>query len=80
MDENIFQRLQGIFREVFMDPTLQISGRTSPKEIPEWDSVAQVNIVLSVEMEFGFRLTTSEVSNIHKVDDLLGIITHHIPA
>ena len=46
--------------------------------MPEWDSVAQVNLVLAVELEFSFRFTTDEITQIRCVGDLLKIIEVHI--
>ena len=70
-------RLQAIFRDVFLDPSICIVPETSPKELSEWDSVAQVNIVLAVELEFNFRFTTNEIVHIRCAGDFLDVIEAH---
>lgn len=67
----IIERLQPIFRDVFDDSNLDITGGMSPKDYPSWDSVGTVRLVLSVEQEFGIRLTTDEVAGIRNVADLV---------
>lgn len=73
-------KLQGIFREFFDDPTLTITAETSPANLPEWDSVAQVHLVLAVESEFDFRFTTDQVAGVRCVGDLLRVIDLHTQA
>jgi acyl carrier protein len=69
--------LQIIFREVFDDPTLQISPELSTGNFPDWDSVAMVQIVLATESQFGMRFTTNEVASIKSVADILRLLEVH---
>jgi acyl carrier protein len=71
---NLLQKLQVIFREYFDDPALVIDAKTSPATLPEWDSVAQVHIVLAIEEAFDLRFTMDEVAGVHCVADLLAIL------
>lgn len=66
--------LQNVFREVFDDARLVITPTTSAADIDDWDSVAQVKLVLAIEAEFGFRLATEEVSSIRTVGGFLNSI------
>ena len=74
MNENNLPRLQRIFREVLDSPDLKISSADSPGDLPGWDSVATVQIVLAVEQEFSIRLSTETVANIKSVADLLAAL------
>ena len=67
-------RLRDIFREVCDDPELEISENTVQEDIPAWDSVITIQIVLAVEAEFNVRLTTDEVAAFHSVRDLLNAV------
>lgn len=69
--------LQEIFREVFDQPGLVIAPDTTPETVEDWDSVAQVKLVLAVEDAFDIRLSTDEVSTIHSVGDFLTSIERH---
>jgi acyl carrier protein len=69
-----FNQLNSIFQEVFDDPDLTVTAETSPDQIADWDSVAQVKLVLTVEEEFGIRFTTDEVAGLHCVGDFIVVL------
>jgi acyl carrier protein len=69
--------LQEIFRQVFDDDTLVVTAETGHSQIPDWDSVAQVKLILSLEEEFNVRFTEDEVSTLHTVGDILAAIEKH---
>jgi len=69
--------LQEIFRQVFDDDGLIVTPDTSRLDVAEWDSVAHVKLILSLEEEFGVRFTEDEVSSIQTVGELLGAIEAH---
>ena len=68
------RRLNSIFQEVFDDPALVIRPETSPADIAEWDSVAQVKLVLAIEEAFDARFTTEEVSDLHCAGDFVAAL------
>lgn len=69
--------VQRIFRDVFDDDSLVISPETTAADVPGWDSVAQVKLLLTVESEFGVRLATAEVQAIRSVGDMLAAVERH---
>ena len=68
------EKLQSIFQDVFDDPSIRLTPELSPATYPDWDSVATVNLVLSVESEFGVRFTTDQVAGIKSVQNLLDVL------
>ena len=57
----IESRLRGIFQRLFhLDPT-KLSGLSSPDSIPGWDSLQHLNVVTSIEQEFGLSLEPDQV-------------------
>lgn len=64
------RRVQAIFREVFDDDQLVVTSTTAAKDIPEWDSLAQVKLLISLEEEFCVQFTTQEVAAMRSVGDL----------
>jgi acyl carrier protein len=69
--------VQDVFRQVFDDDTLTIAADTSRGDVADWDSVAHVKIILSLEEEFAVRFSEDEVSSIQTVGDLLTAIENH---
>ncbi len=70
-------QLNAIFQEVFDDPELAVEPGTSTSDVLDWDSVAQVKLVLTIEESFGIRFTIHETSAIHTVGDFLAAIARH---
>jgi|TARA_B100001013_G_C24278077_1_gene311706 acyl carrier protein len=58
--ESTEQRVYGILSDVFGIPLDKVNSDTSPDNVPEWDSVSHINIVLSLEAEFGIALTPED--------------------
>jgi sugar O-acyltransferase (sialic acid O-acetyltransferase NeuD family) len=61
--EPVPKRLVGIFREIFENPSLTVAHNTSQRDVPEWDSVAHIKLVLAIEQEFGVSFTTEEIAH-----------------
>jgi acyl carrier protein len=66
--------IQDIFREIFLDDSLVVTKDTSPLDIEEWDSLAQIDILAAIESSFNIRFTADEMSSIKDVAALLEIV------
>jgi acyl carrier protein len=64
------QRLQNVFQEVFDDEDLEVTDDISSKTFPNWDSFAQVKLVVGLEEEFDVKFTTDEVASLSSVGEL----------
>lgn len=51
-DEQIIEVITRMFREVFDDESMVITGSTSQEDIEEWDSLSHLRIILLLEKEF----------------------------
>lgn len=71
---NILEKLQGIFREVFDDDTLVVTRETTAADIEDWDSLAQINIIVACETEFKVKFNLNEVSELKNVGDTIDLI------
>jgi acyl carrier protein len=63
-------RVQALFREVFDDDSLVIGDSTSQSNLEGWDSFHQVKLVISVEEEFGVKLSIEEAIGLVSVAKL----------
>ena len=66
--------LTEIFRDVFDSMSLEISTDTGIDDIEDWDSVAQVNLVLAIESTFGIRFSLDQATGINSVGGFISAI------
>jgi acyl carrier protein len=75
MDQDqVMTRLSDLFREVFDDPDLVISASTTADDIPGWDSMTHINLIVGAEQAFGIRFGTAEMEGMHDVGELARLI------
>ena len=70
----VLAKLTEIFRNVFDDEDLIISDLTSANDIDEWDSLAQINIILASEAIFKIRFSPTEIESLKNVGDMINLI------
>ena len=70
-DAEILDRLNGVFRDVFDQPEMTVSPSTTADQVPGWDSLMNVRLFVSTEMEFGTRFHTAEITTLRHVGDLV---------
>lgn len=74
-DENgTLQELQEIIRDIFDDDGLIITENTCAKDIEEWDSIAQMDIVLAVERHFHVKFLPEEIVALKNVGDIASLV------
>lgn len=78
MQQELFNRLQNVFRAVFMDEVLQLNLTTSAKDINIWDSLTHLELIASVEEEFKIKFTFNEVMQFNDVNELLNCISKRL--
>jgi len=61
MDKNR-ELLQEIFRTVFEDDGLTLRDDLSANDVPNWDSLAHINMIIAVEAKFKIKFATAEFS------------------
>ncbi|MDP8212628.1 MAG: acyl carrier protein [Candidatus Zapsychrus exili] len=57
---NIQNKLKEIFQNLFFVNPEDVNDKTSPEDIEQWDSLQHLNLVLSIEEEFGLSITPEE--------------------
>ncbi len=70
----IMEKVQRIFREVFDDDTLVIEDSTNSSDIEDWDSLEHITLVVSMEKEFGLKFDLKEVNELANVGEMVDLI------
>ncbi|MFZ4455008.1 MAG: acyl carrier protein [Bacteroidales bacterium] len=77
-DQTIFDQLQQIFREVFENPTMQLSPTATAHEIENWDSMAHVGLIAAIEEHFGVDFDLDELIEMNSVGAILSALSAKI--
>jgi acyl carrier protein len=66
--------LREIVANVLGVPPNEIQESSSPRDFAQWDSAAHIEIVLSVEAEYGVSFTPEEMLEVLSVEALEGVL------
>ena len=72
--ENVYEKLNGIFRDVFDNEDITVNDATTADDIDDWDSLEHINLVVAVEKCFGIKFTMGEVTGMKNVGEMADII------
>ncbi len=72
--EDTRRRTLAIFREVFENPSLVITDETMAGDIPAWDSVNHINLILALEEEFEIEFASLEIMALASVGELYALL------
>ena len=73
--EEIFEKLDKVFQDVFDDDSIRVNSNTVADDIEDWDSMMHITLIGAVEDEFGVRFKMGEVSTMKNVGEMARIIS-----
>jgi acyl carrier protein len=73
--DEIFNRVNSVFRDVFDDESITVTGDTTANDIEDWDSLEHINLIVALEEEFGMKFTMGEVTGMKNVGEAVDIIS-----
>jgi acyl carrier protein len=73
----VIAKLQSIFDDIFLDPGT-LTAATSAKDVPEWDSLTHISLLLAVEKSFGIRFRVGEVEGTNNVGEFADLIAKRV--
>lgn len=71
--------LNGIFKNVFEDNSIQLTKGTTTADIESWDSLNHIQMITAVEKHFKIRFELKELLTLQNVGDLCNAINSKIP-
>ena len=75
----ILGQLQVIFRDVFDDDSLLIARKTSAVDIEDWDSLAQINLIVASEKQFKIKFSLEDLAILNNVGDMVDFVARELP-
>ena len=70
---DVIAQLQIIFDALFLEPVL-LTPSICAKEVPEWDSLMHISLMVSVEKQFGVRFRVGEVEETKNIGEFAHLI------
>ncbi len=70
----IFEKLNTIFRNNFDDDDITLNENTSSVDIEDWDSLEQINLVVAIQDEFKVKFNIDEVNAMENVGEMVDFI------
>ena len=74
MRDDILEKMNDIFRTYFDDETIQLQESTTATDIDEWDSLAQVGLILISERTFSLKFSMDEIDKLANVGEMVDLI------
>lgn len=72
--EEVFEKLNEIFRNNFDDDSINLTDETSSADIEDWDSLEQINLVVVIQDKFGIHFNIDEVNSMKNVGEMVDYI------
>ena len=72
--EQVEQTLTQVFQDVFDDDSIVIRPDLSANDVPAWDSLTHIRMLLTLEREFNITFNVTEVGDLKNVGELTELI------
>jgi acyl carrier protein len=78
-DQSILRAVNEVFRDVLENPDVVVSDTTTAADVPEWDSLSHVQLVVAIEKRFKLRFTAAEIQGFKNVGEMCGALARTLP-
>jgi acyl carrier protein len=72
--EEVFEKINEVFRDVFEDDDITVTDETTAADIEDWDSLEHINLVNAIEQEFGIKFNMGQIVSMKNVGEMADII------
>jgi len=70
----IINILEKIFQNYFNNKKIKLNKKTNSKNIKNWDSLAQVGLILAIEKKFNLKFSLKEIEKLNNIGDMVNLI------
>ena len=74
MRDAILEKMNDIFQTYFDDETIHLQESTTAADVDEWDSLAQVGLILIIERTFSLKFSMDEIDQLADVGEMVALI------
>ena len=74
--EEVLEAIQTLFNKVFERDDIVVTREISAKDVDEWDSLTQIDLVVSMEKKFGIKFSLDELIEFQNVGEAVDFIVN----
>ena len=71
---DLYTRLTAIFHDVFDDDSIVVTPNLTAADVPEWDSLTHIRLVLAVQKAFKVKFSASQTAELKNVGEFAELI------
>jgi acyl carrier protein len=72
---DIKARLNKVFRKIFDNDSIEIFEHMTTKDVPGWDSLTHITLIIAVEKEFNVKFNAKDIGNLANVGGMIDLIS-----
>lgn len=76
--EEIYSRLNEVFREVFDDEDIRVDDDTVAADVDGWDSLMHITLLDAIEEEFDISFDMKTVVKLKNVGEMVDVIEEEV--
>jgi acyl carrier protein len=75
---SLYEKLTPVFQDVFDLDDLKLTPELTADQVDGWDSLGHVRLMVAIEKALGISLSTSEITGLANVGELVGVIARKV--
>lgn len=79
-ETEIWDQLVRIMRETFENDALVITRQTTARDVPDWDSLRNIELFVALQAAFRVKFRTGEIANLENVGAVADTIEARLSA
>lgn len=76
--EEIYERLNEVFHDVFDDDNIVVGDETAAKDIDGWDSLRHISLLSAIEDEFDIEFSMGQTVSMKNVGEMVDYIEEEL--
>lgn len=72
--EEIYERLNEVFRDVFGDDDISVNDATTAADIKDWDSLHHISLLAAIEDEFDIEFSMGATVKMKNVGEMVDYV------
>ena len=72
--QEVMDKLTEIFRDNFDDEGIVLNDETTADDIEDWDSLAQIDLIVAIQKEFNIKLKIDEANSTNNIGEMIDLI------